>query len=300
MKTEVLADLVNPDRLTVIASVEDVNALERNEAYVRRVIITPLGALAMLEFNTNNRRLKQNKVDRLVQSIIEGHWFLSPDAITFDRNGVVINGQHRLQAAVEANRAIEVLMLSGADPASRQIVDTGTRRSLADALVMNGVTSYAHGLAAAANLHYRYTHRNLALTNTGTVGSYDRPGHDVMLDYIGQHPEIGEATSEGMALYLNHRAFSASAATCFVAISRGIDAGLSDEFITKLIAGTNMAEDDPVLALSKLLRNMHNQVGRRRAEWSLAAAIKAWNYTRHGRAVRVISVRSNETYPEAI
>lgn len=303
MKTEAL-DQINTKGLRVLADKESIkDFIGAGAVRVEPVLITPNGARELLELNSNNRKLKNRKVDRLAQSLREGRWFLTNDAITLDRNGVFVNGQHRLSACIDAEAIIEVLFLVGVEPESRQIVDTGTKRTLSDALVMSGQHAYASTIASSAVMHYRYTHRALALTSTGGIGFFDRPNHDVMMNYIAEHPEIAEAAPEGMGTYLIVRAFKSTAATTFIAITRQIDADLSEEFIAKLKSGSGLKPKEPVLLLSNLYRNVQNRAswaGKRPSEWALAAALKAWNYTRQGREIESISVRSTETYPEAI
>lgn len=301
MKAEVLTAIENPEDLRVLATSEEALTALATPG-VARVLITPAGAEALLSRNSNNRTLRVRKVDRLVQSLEEGKWYLSNDAITFDRNSVLANGQHRLAACVASGRVIEVLFYTGADPELRQIIDTGTKRTFADALVMNGLTGYSHAVAAATNLHYRYTHRQLAMTGAGAIGFYDRPNHDVLISYLDEHPEIITSAPEGMATYLALRSFSQTAATTFISVTRQIDPELSDEFIEKLKSGIGLTEFEPVTALRQLFENSQNRPDamRRRSEWALAAAVKAWNYKRQNRQVRVIAVRKTETFPEAL
>lgn len=290
--------------LPVIASVDDVMARASNDKpMIEHVIITPAGAEAMLALNENNRRLKPVRVAKHVQTLDAGLWLLTNDAIALDRNGVVSNGQHRLGACVESGRTIEVFLYSGGDPKIRGVIDTGAKRSLADALMMSGQRSYTHGIAAAASLHYRYTNRQLSLQAKGH-SLRDRPSHDIMLQYIEQHPEIVESAPEGMSTYLLMRAFHASSATTFIAITRKIDEAASTEFIEKLKSGEGLTQGDPVLALRRAYErayvNASTIYGQRRSEWSLAVALKTWNHVRRGNIVSQVSVRTTEVYPEAV
>ncbi|WP_259086960.1 hypothetical protein [Salinibacter ruber] len=69
----------------------------------------------------------------------EGKWITSPDAIAFDSEGRLINGQHRLQAAVQADEPIEdALVASGLPTSAFKIADMGAKRTAADVLRIEG------------------------------------------------------------------------------------------------------------------------------------------------------------------
>jgi hypothetical protein len=152
------------------------------------------------------------------------------------------------------------------------VIDTGVKRTLADALTMSGVNGYATTIAAVGVLHYRYTHRQLALTPAGSIGFYDRPGHDIMINYIKEHPLIEAMAPVGMQTYLKLRGFNQSAAGVFAAVTAELDPIASTNFIESLQSGENLNRGNPIFALRRLLERVYaNQAatGPRRAEWSV-------------------------------
>lgn len=60
--------------------------------------ITPAMADKYLSTMTRNRKLRDSAVVRFCHIIERGEWRLTTDAIGFDSNGHLINGQHRLTA----------------------------------------------------------------------------------------------------------------------------------------------------------------------------------------------------------
>ena len=67
----------------------------------RFVAVTPALAKMMLEKNTRNRRLSNAWVRKLADDMSNGRWHkIGNDAITFDTDGNLTNGQHRLQAII--------------------------------------------------------------------------------------------------------------------------------------------------------------------------------------------------------
>jgi hypothetical protein len=68
------------------------------------MLVTPTVAAEWLrDRNKNNRNMKWRHVRLLAQAITEGKWLLIPHPIMFDKNKWLLDGQHRLQAVVEAN-----------------------------------------------------------------------------------------------------------------------------------------------------------------------------------------------------
>ena len=66
------------------------------------VNITPAIAGEWLTHNRNNRKLDKNLVFKYANDMRAGNFTLNPDAIAFDADGNLTNGQHRLRAIVES------------------------------------------------------------------------------------------------------------------------------------------------------------------------------------------------------
>ncbi|MCS4153327.1 hypothetical protein GGQ03_000584 [Salinibacter ruber] len=105
----------------------------------RYIDITPAQAQRWLGRNKRNRPLRPGQVKRYAKLMDEGKWITSPDAIAFDSEGRLINGQHRLQAAVQADEPIEdALVASGLPTSAFKIADMGAKRTAADVLRIEG------------------------------------------------------------------------------------------------------------------------------------------------------------------
>lgn len=96
--------------------------------------ITPDIAKQYLLTNTRNRRLRKTGVEKYARDMKAGRWMLTTDAIGFDENGVLTNGQHRLEACVETGIPFEAIVVRGLDPQSFDATDNGMNRTLADIL----------------------------------------------------------------------------------------------------------------------------------------------------------------------
>jgi hypothetical protein len=103
--------------------------------------ITPKMAKGILdEQNTANfRRLDLPRCKPIVRDIESGHWQVNGDAIRFDTNGVLLDGQHRLMACVMADKPIMTLVVRGLDPHVQITIDRGKSRTIGDELKSRGL-----------------------------------------------------------------------------------------------------------------------------------------------------------------
>lgn len=97
------------------------------------VTITPEQAQILLD-NTNvcNRSVSQSNVNDICKKLKAGEWQRTNDGISFDADGILSNGQHRLFSIIKTNTSCEILVVFGV--ARSTAVDTGKKRSFSDNL----------------------------------------------------------------------------------------------------------------------------------------------------------------------
>jgi hypothetical protein len=96
--------------------------------------ITPRIASSYLELNINNRPLRKSHISLLALDMVNGDWQVTHQGIAFDTNGVLIDGQHRLHAIIEAGVPIQMSVTRGCSASSFSILDRGANRSPSDIL----------------------------------------------------------------------------------------------------------------------------------------------------------------------
>lgn len=101
-------------------------------------MISPKYAEELLKLNTNNRKVRQSKVDSLAESMKKGEWELSNDAITISEGNVLLNGQHRLLAVVKSGVPCNFILYTGAPDSSFGIMDTPSLRRVSDVISRMG------------------------------------------------------------------------------------------------------------------------------------------------------------------
>lgn len=115
-------------------------------------LITPDAAKAMLGLNTNNRSVTPSRVNDYADEMRKGKWQRTHEGIAFGADGVLYDGQHRLEAIVKANVPITLYVTRGLDPDARVVINTGRSRSAVDNLAIVENIKLSKGMGAAFNV----------------------------------------------------------------------------------------------------------------------------------------------------
>jgi len=104
------------------------------------VFVTPEMAAEMVSHNYENNRqiIKSNLLD--ISRVMKNNQFvLSPDALLFDTEGTLLNGQHRATSVVETGLGQWFVVLKNVSHDVGNIVDTGKSRTMSDRINFRGV-----------------------------------------------------------------------------------------------------------------------------------------------------------------
>jgi hypothetical protein len=129
------------DAIPGILSLREATAIPADIPLVYYVQITPDLAAHWLQRSAKalNRKLKWSVARRYARDMQAGKWTMSCQGIEFDREGLLLNGQHRLHAIVSADMPITLLVGFGVQPEAQRNIDTNATRSLGDAFHLVGV-----------------------------------------------------------------------------------------------------------------------------------------------------------------
>jgi hypothetical protein len=101
--------------------------------------ITPDLAAEWLKKNhKKNRKRRMSKVKEYAEAMMKGKWFLAVQVIAFDSNGVLINGQHTLDAVILSGKTIKCIVLMNCSTEAILVLDGGLKRSSDDRFGMAG------------------------------------------------------------------------------------------------------------------------------------------------------------------
>lgn len=268
--------------------------------------VDPATAQEWLGFNTHNRSARPSMVAAYAEAMIAGDWNTNLDPIAFagvfggrGKNApVLLNGQHRLLALVQADVTLEFMVAQGVPLSAQADMDAGIRRQLGDQLRLMG-KQYATELAAVMRLVYGYEHDTLR-------GSMHGVAHSTLLRFLNDHPDLPESVLPAKRVYdaIGGRVSVYGAGHYILSCidSEGIDDDVED-FYAKLQYGEGLPQGDPILAFRNQaisLQNSHNVSRRRMGQANqLALLFKAWNAWRDGVPVGSLSWRGGGKHAEA-
>lgn len=90
---------------------------------------------SLLAMNTSNRNPKPSVIDSYARDIVAGKWMLTNQGIGVTSDNVLVDGQHRLLALKKCGYPeIDILLVTGLDPAAQTAVDAHAKRSARDLL----------------------------------------------------------------------------------------------------------------------------------------------------------------------
>lgn len=242
--------------------------------------ITPEIAREYLALNEENRALKKSFVNKLTGAILRGEWIFNGESIKFDASGKLIDGQHRLAAVVAAEETVPMLVVRNAPAGSQDTVDTGTRRTLSDAL---RIRSEKNNSVLAAAIAWMHRIQNSKTASVMAGQSY--PTIQQGLALLAENPGLRESKSTAYALYHNLRVPQGLGQALHYVLS-SLDAQDADVFFDYLITGVGLEEGDPILTLRRSLTRIMQQAARSRGvgqAYMAAIIIRAWNAYRDGR-----------------
>lgn len=152
------------------------------------MVITPAVAQSFLQHNTDNRKKRGWWVSGLANMIKRGEWIPTHQGVAFSKSGKLIDGQHRLEAIVEANIPVEMLVVTDVREDAYKVLDNGVKRTLADLTGMNVKTAEVCRLLA--RLAYggdtiTSAEQTLEIYNTG-VGEI----HDNLVEFCGKNLKV--------------------------------------------------------------------------------------------------------------
>ena len=105
------------------------------------VNVTPDMAEKWLSRNIeHNRKINDERVNAYAREMKDGKWLVTGQAIQFDENGVLIDGQHRLQAVIKAQTPVQMLVTKGLSPMAINVIDTMQARSVNQIMRMTGAS----------------------------------------------------------------------------------------------------------------------------------------------------------------
>lgn len=249
--------------------------------------VTPKVAKEWLGKNQNNRPLSQSAVDVLVEAIRNDEWVQNGEAIKFSASGVLIDGQHRLEAIVQTGRTLEMVVVRGLEEESFNTIDQGRKRSFSDMLARDGETNANH-LAVAVRYYWIF--------GTAPLARY-KVKRSIPQLYTTLEG-AGAIRSSVATVYSWHARILGSVgilAGCYHRC-RSMGAEYADEFWAGVCEGEDLSKSDPAYKLRRRLlddKTSATQDKMGRATF-LCLLVKCWNAYAEGGVLESLRLTSSD------
>lgn len=251
--------------------------------------ITPAMAESWLEKNKDNRPLRDHHVKLLAKEMRENRWELNGEAIVFDEDGNLVDGQHRLWAAFDSGVSFTSVVVRNVSKGAFATIDSGMKRSAGDALTKVGIK---YGREAAAILR---------LVHFVTTGARDhlivqRMSNSETLELMQQYPDIEHVAAMTACSMPLRRVMPITAMAALLYFARQHDKAKAEEFFSAVATGENLRRGDPRLTTRNYFIS-HPGKQRPHARIQLAMLIKAWNAWIEGRDLTYMKFIDGEEFP---
>lgn len=252
--------------------------------------ITPKKAMEWLKRNIHNRPLSKKHVSFIAGLLREGKFELNGDAIRFNANGDLIDGQHRLMACIESGVSFQSLVIRGLPHSTFATFDGGRPRTAADDLHGLGERN-CQVVSAACRAAY-------LLTNHEVYNETTKVRRDQIASYLQSNPDIRDSIAYANVNQTGVMGRAIVASLHFLFIRK--DESLASVFWERVLKGEGLSSSMAEYKLREQVTRKRSAVGGRlRSPFVYGLTIKAWNARRDGTAVKTLKYDpSNEAFPK--
>lgn len=275
--------------------------VDRTDFHVEPCInITPELATEWLRSNTRNRNQKNEAIARYAADMTAGNWALNGEAIKFSVSGVLLDGQNRLRACLEAGVTFPCMVVFGLADLAQDSMDGGKIRTMSDILGISHGVKNPNGVATTVS-------GTLAWVNglrNGAAGNRRSSRAENIAWFVANRDEMIDTTKAGGRIAESSIGLSSREASILWWVLSKIDVEEATDFFDKFSNGIGLEEGHPILHLRKRLQmNAAAPIGKRMPPFHKTALVsKAWNMYRDGERPKTLTYspggKKNEAFPE--
>lgn len=158
---------------------------EAEEPQVEIIEVSPELAAEYLQKNQNNRPMSYSRVKDMAAKMKKGEWIFTHQGIAFNVDGIMVDGQHRCAAIIDAGVTVKMTVTWNLQQAAFDHVDTGGTRSGSDLLARRLPGASHHVLlCATSTMMLRGISHSSYRPERVEVVDFAEANHQLILDFI--------------------------------------------------------------------------------------------------------------------
>lgn len=222
---------------------------------IEDVIMTPELAKEYLLMNKKNRKKRQRKVNQYADEMLNGEWDIASDGVIITvYDGILKNGQHRLEAIVESGVTVPMIIYK---PSTEPIVfDRGATRKAEDTI------------NCAGGIEGKMVNRNMSavvqlMWELGKDTGFSNMPDSFARSYLEKHYDMISDAVSLTSSRVRYLKCSASAAAIYCALRSGVDKSVIQRFVSIVNSGMydNKKETSAIVLRNMFIKmegNQHN------------------------------------------
>lgn len=209
-------------------------------------VITPERAQELLKLNLNNRKINHDDLRKNMHAMANRRWLNDGNPIRISWDNVLLDGQHRLLAAVDTATSIESVMVTGLDPACSATIDGGKPRTATDAATISGI--------AAPGRKSAFARRVLLWESPKGIGSNASFTNSQIVDWLMDHvTEVNEMYSHARPSIQATKMRQGSTYDLLFWLFCKVSPEKAIGFFEELASGVDRPEGSPFISLEKAI-----------------------------------------------
>jgi hypothetical protein len=266
---------------------------------ITKQLVTPTRAKELLESNTSNRTLNHNRVIRYATDIMNGNWQEdTAEPIKITKKGTLIDGQHRLNAIIRANKEISLWIAEGVPEETFTVIDSGKSRSSADVFKIARVKNSA-GIPPI--IQFSEILKN-GFADAHEVKQSDKLTNQDLLKIYQKDEDYWQETYKQTLKYYNKfgKILNTTTIGSFLTYFRTISPVDAEEFFEQLCSGV-YDNSSILICRNKLIADKTNKLRKLPVKVKNAFIVKTWNAFRKGKENKILKWNPVlEDFPKAI
>jgi len=264
------------------------------------VMVSPQKAESWLQQGGKNRKISQTHVSKLAALMRNGHWVLNGQTLSFSADGKLLDGQHRLNAIIQAGVTIPMSIAIGViDERAFESYDSAIRkRSVTQIANMENIKNATHIVAISRRLLFYETTTDKTKFTFG-VSAWGNLSNQDVLSYMRKNlEEIQSVFNDVRCSPPFIRCGAGSALVTALIICNRADSIITSPFMEGLKTGVSLSVNSPVYMLREKLISGSKKRGIKWETEVMALTIKAWNKHAKGNSVKFLRWRQEGDAPE--